>query len=90
MLAQSLGTVPLNESGPPSLWLFVLLELAEELVQSALVLAGQVVLPEVGDVEQQVHGNLPFIAEIEHWEVVGVTVDSELTVRQPKGWIGFG
>ena len=44
------------QAGPPSLWLFVLLELAEELVQSALVLPGHVVLPEVGDVEQQVHG----------------------------------
>ena len=68
----------------------MLLQLAEQLVQSALVLPSHVVLEEVRDMEQQIHGNLPFIAEIEHWEVVGVTVDSELTVLQPKGWIGSG
>ena len=68
----------------------MLLELAEKLVQSVLVLPSHVVLKEVRDMEQQVDGNLPFIAEIEHWEVVGVTVDSELTVRQPKGWVEFG
>ena len=90
VLAKSLDTISLNESRLPGLWLFVLLQLAEKLVQSVLVLPGHVVLEEVCDVEQQVDGNLPFIAEIEHWEVVGVTVDGELTVRQSQGWIGFG
>ena len=89
MLAKFLGAISLDESGLPSLWLFVLLELAEKLVQSVLVLPSHVILKEVGDMEQQVGGNLPFIADIEHGEVVRVTVDSELTVRQSQGWMGF-
>ena len=90
VLAKSLDTISLDESRLPSLWLFVLLELAEKLVQSVLVLPSHVILKEVRDMEQQVDGNLPFNAEIEHWEMVGVTVDSELTVRQSKRWIGSG
>lgn len=52
VLAKSLDPISLDESGLPSLWLFVLLQLAEKLVQSIFVLPGHVTLEEVCDMEQ--------------------------------------
>lgn len=90
MPAELLDAVSLDKSCVPGLWLFVRLELGEELVEGTFVLLCQVALEEVRDVEQKVGRDPPCTRCVEHGEFVRVTVNRELGIFEAERWVESG
>ena len=86
MLAKSLDSFPLVESRVPCLWLIMILELTEELVQRMGVLFRHVVFEEVCGVHNKAEINFGAVLSCEHRMFARMSIDGFLGIGKTVRW----